>query len=150
MKKSIYFFIFLFFLLVVASFFIFSNSYSKSFQARFLYTIGDYNKAYNLARDVYLKDSYNRMALTVMNQSKIALKYQKYIKDGKKYLKIIEKISGDKNISDQDLAKIKIICEVMTGEYKKLKPILLSVSSLSDNALEINKKFNKIYEELFK
>jgi len=150
MKKSIYFFIFLFLLLIVASFFIFSNSYSKSFQARFLYTIGDYNKAYNLARDVYLKDSYNRMALTVMNQSKIALKYQKYIKDGKKYLKIIEKISGDKNISDQDLAKIKIICEVMTGEYKKLQPILLSVSSLSDNALGINKKFNKIYEELFK
>ncbi len=150
MKKSIYFFIFLFFLLIVASFFIFSNSYSKSFQARVLYTIGDYNKAYNLARDVYLKDSYNRMALTVMNQSKIALKYQKYIKDGKKYLKIIEKISGDKNISDQDLAKIKIICEVMAGEYKKLQPILLSVSSLSNNALEINKKFNKIYEELFK
>ncbi len=150
MKKSIYFFIFLFFLLIVASFFIFSNSYSKSFQARVLYTIGDYNKAYNLARDVYLKDSYNRMALTVMNQSKIALKYQKYIKDGKKYLKIIEKISGDKKISDQDLAKIKIICEVMMGEYKKLQPILLSVSSLSDNALEINKKFNKIYEELFK
>lgn len=53
---------------------IFNPSYQKSLEARFYYTIGDYNKAYNLAKEAFEQDLYNRMASAVMIQPQTALK----------------------------------------------------------------------------
>jgi hypothetical protein len=113
------------------------------------YSLGDYNKAYSLAQEVYLKDSYNTMALTVMNGSKVALTYKKYIKEGNTYLNQIKEISSKKTVSKQELAKIKIICEIMIGGYEKLKPNIFTDKKLSSDATKVYKKFKKIYEELF-
>ena len=142
-------------LLIVFAFFIvylflFNDSYKKSLQARVYFGLKEYDKAYMLSNEAYLSDSYNRMALTILNASKAALKYEKYIKDAKKYLKTIEKISGKKSINTSELAKIKLICEVMIGEYEKLKPIVINDGDLVKSATKEYKKFKKIYEELFK
>jgi len=149
MKKYFFFIILFFLFLGIIYFFLFNNLYKMSLKARMYYSIGDYNKAYILSREVYLKDPYNTMSLTVMNGSKVALKYIKYIKEGNKYLKQIASISRDKKVSRQQLAKIKIICEIMIGEYDKLKPNIFSDEKLSSKASNIYKKFKKIYEELF-
>ncbi len=142
-------------LLIVFAFFIvylflFNDSYKKSLQARVYFGLKEYDKAYMLSNEAYLSDSYNRMALTILNASKAALKYEKYIKDAKNYLKTIEKISGKKSINTSELAKIKLICEVMIGEYEKLKPIVINDGDLVKSATKEYKKFKKIYEELFK
>ncbi len=148
-NKIIYMSILFIFGLIVSYFFLFSNSYSNSLKARFYYTIGEYNKAYNLSREVYLKNSYNTMALTIMTQSKIAISYKNYIKEAKTYLKEIEKIGDLKHISKKDLIKIKMICEIMMGKYKNLKPSVLGNKELSDQAAKLYKKFENIYNELF-
>ena len=134
----------------VIYFFLFNDSYKKSLQARVYFGLGEYDKAYMLSNEAYLSDPYNRMALTILNASKASLKYEKYIKDAKNYLKTIEKISSKKSISNAQLAKIKLICEVMMGQYEKLKPIVISDGDLVKTATKEYKKFKKIYEELFK
>ncbi len=131
-------------------FFLFNDSYKKSLQARVYFSLGEYNKAYIFSNEAYLSDPYNRMALTILNASKAALKYEQYIKEAEKYLKEIEKISSQKNVNASQLAKIKMICEVMIGQYEKLKPIVISDGDLVQNATKEYKKFKKIYEELFK
>lgn len=134
----------------VIYFFLFNDSYKKSLQARVYFGLGEYDKAYMLSNEAYLSDPYNRMALTILNASKASLKYEKYIQDAKKYLKTIEKISSEKSINKSQLAKIKLICEVMMGQYEKLKPIIINDGDLVETATKEYKKFKKIYEELFK
>ena len=134
----------------VVYFFLFNDSYKKSLQARVYFGLGEYDKAFMLSNEAYLSDPYNRMALTILNASKASLKYEKYIQDAKKYLKTIEKISSEKSINKSQLAKIKLICEVMMGQYEKLKPIIINDGDLAETATKEYKKFKKIYEELFK
>jgi len=148
-KKIIYPFLAMLLGLGVIYLFLFNNSYKESLKAKFYYTMGDYQKAYTLSREVYLKNSYNTMALTIMTQSKIALEYEKYIQEAQKYLKEIEKISNSKKISKKDMVKIKLLCEVAMGDYKRLKPSILD-NKLSEKAAKLYKKFEKIYEELFR
>ncbi len=133
----------------IVYFFLFNDSYKKSLQARVYFGLGEYDKAFVLSKEAYLSDPYNRMALTILNASKISLKYEQYIKDAKKYLKIIEKISSKKSIDSSQLAKIKLICEVMIAQFEKLKPIVISDGDLVETAAKEYKKFKKIYEELF-
>ncbi len=149
LKKTFYFVLLFFVFFGILYFFLFGSVYEKSLKARMYFSLGDYNKAYSLAREVYLKDSYNTMALTVMNKSKIALTYKKYIKEGNTYLNQIKEIGSKKTISKQELAKIKMICEIMIGEYEKLKPNIFTDKNLSSNTTKIYEKFKKIHEELF-
>ena len=59
-----------------------NSSYKDSIEARIYYFLGNYKKAYELAKKAYEKDSYNKMANTVLTQSKIAIDYEKYIQQG--------------------------------------------------------------------
>ncbi len=133
----------------IVYFFLFNDSYKKSLQARVYFGLGEYDKAFVLSKEAYLSDPYNRMALTILNASKISLKYEQYIKEAKKYIKKIEKISSKKSIDSSQLAKIKLICEVMIAQFEKLKPIVISDGDLVETAAKEYKKFKKIYEELF-
>ncbi|NPA73771.1 MAG: hypothetical protein GXO12_03595 [Epsilonproteobacteria bacterium] len=84
MKRFFVVFLVLPIILFVAYLLLFDSSYKKALEARFYYTMGEYQKAYTLAREVYLKNSYNTMALTIMTQSEIALSYKKYIQEAKR------------------------------------------------------------------
>lgn len=150
LKKVLYIVLFVIFSFLIIYFFLFNDSYKKSLQARVYFGLGEYDKAYTLSNEAYLKDPYNRMALTILNASKASLKYEKYIKEAKKYLSDIKKISSKKSITPGELAKIKLICEVMMGQYEKLKPIVIDDGDLVEHSTKEYKKFKKIYEELFK
>ena len=149
LKKLFFILLIIFFSFAIIYFFLFNDSYKKSLQARVYFSMGEYNKSYTLSNEAYLNDPYNRMALTVLNASKASLKYKQYIKDAKKYLLDIEKISSKKSITPGEVAKIKLICEVMMGQYEKLKPIVIKNSVLVEKSTKEYKKFKKIYEELF-
>ena len=149
-KKISFILLLIVFAFFVVYFFLFNDSYKKSLQARVYFGLGECDKAFVLSKEAYLSDPYNRMALTILNASKASLKYEKYIKDAKKYLKTIEKISSQKSIDSSQLAKIKLICEVMMAQFEKLKPIVISDGDLVETATKEYKKFKKIYEELFK
>ncbi len=126
-----------------------SPSYKNSVQARVYYFLGNYESAYELAKLALREDIYNKMANTVMAQSKIAKEFEAYIELGNKYLIKIDKISSKKEFSLADRARVKMMCEIMIESYKNLAPSTLTKKSLLQNSKEMQKKFIQLYEELF-
>ncbi len=137
------------FLSLSAIYFMGNSSYQNSFESRFYYFIGNYSKAYELAKKAYDEDSYNKMAFTVLTQSKIAKEYVDYIKTGNEYFDKIDKISSKKLYKDGDKVRVKLICEVMMGNYEKLAPTELTDKDLVKNAKQMYDKFKQLYQQLF-
>lgn len=142
----------LFAILLLAGSFLYFNSnssYQESFEARIYYFLGNYQAAYDLAKKAYDKDKYNKMANTVLTQSKIALGYEKYIKTGNEYLEKINQISTKQELTQADKTRIKMICEVMIDDYNNLKSSVLTDKILVKNAKKMQEKFQQLYNELF-
>ncbi len=89
------------------------------------------------------------MAFTVMTQSKIAKEWINFIKDSDRYFKEIEKIANKPKITPRDKLKIKMLLEILIGEYKTLKSSLLLPEELKQEAKKRYEKVKKLYEELF-
>lgn len=126
-----------------------SPSYQKSLEAKFYYALGDYYEANILAKEAYEIDKYNKMAFTVLSQSNIALKYDKYIQEARKYLSEISILSNKEKFEKTDKVKVKMMCEIVIEDYKSLNPSKLTQESLKNEAKELFLKFNEIYEQLF-
>ena len=121
-----------------------------SLEARYYYEIGDYKKAYELAKRAYILNPYNRMAFTIKTQSKIALSWQNFIDDFDKFFDKIQEIANKENITKKDKLRIKIMLEILISEYKTLKPSLLIPEKLKKEAKEKYQKARELYERLFK
>lgn len=149
MSRLVMIFFVILILLSGAYFFFSSSSYQKSLQARVNYFLGDYKSAYMYAKKAYDEDNYNKMAFSVLTQSKIALEYTNYIKRGKDYIKQLDAISSKPKITKSDKSRIKLICEIMIGEYENLTSSLMSDEKLKENAKITYKKFKQVHNELF-
>jgi tetratricopeptide (TPR) repeat protein len=136
-------------LLLMVLFALTNPSYEKAFKAKWYYMSGEYEQALVLAKDAYKLDPYNRLALTVMKQTEIAQKFVDYIKEGKAYLEQIEAIANNPPIKEPDKIRIKMMCEVMIDRYSLLPSSKLTKSNLKDQANEIYKKFEKLYESIY-
>lgn len=129
-------------------YFLINPSYEKSIQAQYYYEMGDYDEAYKLANEAFSIDIYNRMASTIMAQSKTAMKYKKYIDQAKQYMAEINKIAAKDTISDADRAKIKVMSEIMVDSYKKLAPSVITDTKLVREAAEYYENFEKLLEKV--
>lgn len=130
-------------------FFSSNSSYQNSIQARIYYFLGNYESAYELAKEAYEQDNYNKMANTVMTQSKIAKEYEAYIKQGNNYLVRIDEISSKKDYTEADKVRVKMMCEIMIDSYGELLPSTLTDKSLLKSSKKMQKKFIQLHEELF-
>lgn len=130
-------------------FFSSNSSYQNSIQARIYYFLGNYGSAYDLAKKAYEQDSYNKMANTVMTQSKIAKEYEAYIQQGNEYFVRIDDISSKKVYTEADKVRVKMMCEIMIDSHDELAPSTLTDESLQKSSLKMQKKFIQLYEELF-
>ncbi|MDD2651781.1 MAG: hypothetical protein PHX44_01870 [Sulfurimonas sp.] len=135
-------------LFVMALYFIVNPSYEKSLRAKYYYEVGEYTEAYNLAKEAFGIDLYNRMAATIMAQSQISLKYVAYIQEAKEYMKSIDAIAKHEQISDVDRAKIKMMCNIMVGSYVKLAPSVVTDKELVQEAAAYHAKFEKLLEKV--
>ena len=138
----------IFLLLVMAGYFLVNPSYQKSIQAKYYYEMGDYNEAYTLANEAFSIDVYNRMASTVMAQSKTSLKYVEYIKMAKDYMIKINEIAKHESITDADKAKIRIMCQIMIDSYVKLAPSVITDTELVQDAAYHHKNFEQLLEKV--
>jgi len=129
--------------------FAFSDSYKLSLKARVKYFLGEYKEAKVLAKQAFELDPYNKMAFSILTQSKISATLIDYIKDSKRYLKKIETLSSKGNFSNSDKIKIKMFCEIQMGKYDKLTPTIMTDKDLSEESKKYYKKFKDIHEELF-
>lgn len=126
-----------------------SSSYQDSFQARMYYFLGDYEEASALAKKAYDQDIYNKMAFTVLTQSKIALKYEDYIYEGNSYLEQIDALSSKDSINEADRSRIKMMSEIMIDGFDTLPSSPLTEESLKQSAKTIQGKFIALHRELF-
>jgi hypothetical protein len=137
-------------LLVMAVYFIGNPSYEKSIKAKYYYEIGEYKEAYVLAQEAFSLNVYNRMASTIMAQSKTSLRYVKYNEMAQKYMDDISEIALHEDISNADKAKIRLICEVMIGSYTKLAPSVITDKELVAKTASYHKQFEKLFEKVNK
>jgi len=145
------FFLIVFFLITVGSmgfYFYSNNSYKKSLEAKFYYTLGDYKKANLLSSSAYSENSYNRMALTVMNQSQYAIDYLDYINEAESYLEQINEIAKKRGVNRADRLRIKMMCTIMIGKYKTLKGSVLIKEGLRKEGTEIYLKFLSLKQKV--
>jgi len=137
-------------LAAMAVFALTNPSYEKAFEARWYYFMGNYDEAYKVAKEAYELDPYNRMAFTVMTQTEVAKRYLDYIREGERYLELIEDTANHPPIGEADKVRIKMMCEIMIGRYERLSPTKLTDKELVERAEEIYGKFKSLYESLFK
>jgi len=135
-------------IVAMAIYFLINPSYEKSLEAKYYYETGSYEKAYELANEAFSMDVYNRMASTIMAQSKTSLKYVKYIDQAKKYMQQINDIAAQQNISDADRAKIKMMSEIMVDSYVKLAPSVITDRALVKEAATYHKNFEQLLEKV--
>jgi len=88
------------------------------------------------------------MASTLVNQSKIALKFTAYINDGKKYLQNIKQMSQNE-VSNADRERIRLMCEIMIEGYSQLQDSPLLDSDLKNEAKNMRENFVKLKNKLF-
>jgi len=140
----------LFLLLFMGGYFVVNPSYEKSILAKYYYETGDYKEAYSLSKEAFGMDTYNRMASTIMVQSKTSLKYVSYVDDARKYMKDINGIASKEIISDADKAKIRLICKIMLSSYIKLAPSVITDKELVKEAAKYHNGFEKLLEKVNK
>jgi len=128
--------------------FLLSPSYQKSIEAKYYYETGSYKTAYTLANEAFSMDVYNRMASTIMAQSKTSLKYVAYLNDAKKYMKDIDTMAEEGSITDSQRAKIKMMCTIMIESYPKLAPSVITDKTLVKDAQKYFNKFEKLFEQV--
>jgi len=134
--------------LLVFGYFAFSDSYRYSLEAKIKYTMGDYKEAIELASKAFELDPYNKMAFSILAQSKISIKFLDYINDATEYLKKIDRLSKKKDFTEADKIKIKMMAEVMIGRFKKLTPTVMTDKTLYEKSKKLYQEFKKIYENL--
>ena len=148
MKNKISIFIAIFIIALFGLFFYSDNSYKLALEAKFYYESKEYEKALNLSQKALDLDAYNKMAATTLNQSKAAMKFSSYIKNGKEYLDRIKKMSQN-GVSKADNERIKMMCDVMIEDFESLKNSALLDDELKSEALQMKEAFAKLKNELF-
>jgi tRNA U34 5-carboxymethylaminomethyl modifying enzyme MnmG/GidA len=129
-------------------YFVVNPSSEKSLEAKYYYEIGKYDIAYEKAKEAFALDGYNRMASTVMAQSKIAMKYQAYINQAKGYMEEINAMANQDSLTQKDRAKIKMMSEIVVNQYKKLAPSVMTDEALVKEAQRYYKEFGKLLEKV--
>ena len=148
MKNKISIFIAIFIIALFGLFFYSDNSYKLALEAKFYYESKEYEKALNLSQKALDLAAYNKMAATTLNQSKAAIKFNSYIKNGKEYLDRIKKMSQN-GVSKADNERIKMMCDVMIEDFESLRNSALLDDELKSEALKMKEAFAKLKNELF-
>ena len=148
MKNKFSIFIAIFIIALFGLFFYSDNSYKLALEAKFYYESKEYEKAINLSQKALDLDAYNKMAATTLNQSKAAMKFSSYIKNGKEYLDRIKKMSQN-GVSKADNERIKMMCDVMIEDFESLRNSALLDEELKSEALQMKEAFTKLKNKLF-
>jgi len=147
MRKLIIFLILAF---SVFLYYFFNPSYRLSLEAKTYYEFKQYSKAEKLAKEAYKINKYNTMAFTVLTQSKIAKIWQNYIKESNQYLFDIDSISNKDIITKADKIKIKMMLQIIIGDFQNLPKSKLLDKELKQKAKQNYEKAVELYNGIFK
>ena len=135
-------------ILVMGIYFLINPSYERSIEAKYYYETGDYKEAYTLAQEAFSLDVYNRMASTIMAQSRTSLKYVEYIEEAKSYMLQVNEIAQKDLITKADRARMRIMSEIIVKSYVKLAPSIITDTELVEEAAKQHKNFKILLEKV--
>ena len=136
------------FIIFAAIFFGANKPYRLAFEAKFYYQTGDFKKAFELSSEAMRLDAYNKMAATLVNQSRNSLKFRSYLDDGERYASMIKKMSLAQ-ILPADKKRILLMCDVMIEGYGELPNSPLVGRELKNDAKNMKENFARVKNELF-
>jgi hypothetical protein len=126
-----------------------SNSYLDAREARALYQAGQYEKALALAQDVQEGHLYNIMAFSVVEQSRIALRWEAFNDQAREYHKEVAAILAQKNLSPADLLRVRMMAEVLVYQHKKLgSPGVFLPEEMIEEADSHYEQFASLYTQI--
>lgn len=150
MSRRVFIFGFVLTLCAAFLFLVLNPSYQKSITAKYELYSGNYEEAYREARESYVLDPYNKMAISVINQSGSALEYRRYTKDAEAYLGDIIAIANSESVGADDRFRARLICEVMIERFDLLRQNKYTPDEeLYGQAKEYYEKFKEIYKKAF-
>lgn len=137
-----------FLIFFMAVYLILNPSYEKSFEAKYYYYMGDYEKSLSLSKEAFALNVYNRMASTIMAQSQISLRYTKYIEQAKQYMRDINALVDKDRLSEGDKAKMRLMSEIVIDGYIKLSPSVITDKKLVQQAAYYHNEFVKLHAKI--
>lgn len=130
-------------------YFLVDSSYSKSLEAKFLFYEERYDEALELAQLAYNEDNYNRMAFTIVTQSKEAKRWEQYIEESTEYILRAKEIAEKDTIGKADRLEIKIMAEIVIGGYLTLNKLSPFISDeFKQKAKYLYDQFKELHDEL--
>jgi len=137
-------------LVLFFGYFLLSDSYEQSLEARLYFAMGEYDKAYERAYAAHEIEPYNKMAATMMAQSKIAREYEAYNKQAKTFYATIVASTKTGVIDDAQKARIKMMSEIVIESYSKLAPSVMTPDDLVEQSRYYYEQFTQLNHQLSK
>ncbi|HIC09927.1 MAG TPA: hypothetical protein EYO61_01030 [Campylobacterales bacterium] len=122
----------------------FNPSYKLSMEAKIYYSMGEYRIALELANQALELRSYNTMAFHIKTRSEEALKIINYIEEADKYQQEIIEILKERPISKENKYRIKMMSDIVIGNYEALSMTFVEDEKLKEEALKRYQKFQKL------
>jgi tetratricopeptide (TPR) repeat protein len=135
-------------LLTAFGYFFFNPSYKLSTEARFFYSIADYEEAHRLASEALKIDNYNSMAIHIKSRSGKTLEISKFNRESKEASeKVMEIIRNKGVLLKADKVRIKMMSEIIIGNYEKLHLKVVDDEVLKTEARKHYERFLKLKKE---
>ncbi len=106
--------------------------------------MGEYRIALELANQALELRSYNTMAFHIKTRSEEALKIINYIEEADKYQQEIIEILKERPISKENKYRIKMMSDIVIGNYEALSMTFVEDEKLKEEALKRYQKFQKL------
>jgi hydrogenase maturation factor len=134
-------------LLIAVGYFLFNPSYKLSTEARVYYSIGEYGEAYRLSSEALEKDIYNSMAIHIKSRSGKTLELIKFNKESEEASQQIIELIKKGELSRGDKVRLKMISDVVIGNYEKLHLNVIDDEVLKEEAKKYLHRFQKLNKE---
>ncbi len=126
-----------------------SSSYVASREARSLYEAGRYEEALKLARTVQESHLYNIMAFSVIEQSRIAIRWEQFNHQAREYRRQAAEILAQDSIDSADLIRIRLMAELVIHQHGKLgDPGPILAKEMIEEADSHYEQFASLYTQI--
>jgi tetratricopeptide (TPR) repeat protein len=127
-----------------------SPTYVAAREAKALYERGSFDEALEKAQTVYAENPYNVLAYSVLEQSKKAVRWKRFVVDSQGYSLRIRVAIAQKNPDPVDMLMTKMMLETALHDYGKLGDSdVIWDRELVKEANEYYREFAALYEKLF-
>jgi len=126
----------------------FNPSYKLSIEAKYFYTMGEYDMAYRLADQSLKLSEYNTMAFYVKTRSKLTLEVINFNKEAQEFEDRIRNILKKGSISRYNKLRSKMMSDIIISKYIHLSLPMVEDEEVKNLALKNVKKFKKINSQV--